>query len=694
MSRVLRPVLAFVLVILLAACAQDPAQYAEIADSLAAPQSDAVEQAYRENLAGLVARDGIDRLARANGLGPDRSAFDAGRKVWQADLALARHAPAAQPVTVAAGADARRFDGLWRTARSSLYLGPAGPASGSAPFAFSGVQARRVEIRLVPLGDRGVRLTLRCDGPLTVAAGSGTTRHAAGDTISITAEPPSRAAADVLLYPQPGLNRCAARADFAAGARVFEIVREETAKPGLAAFDQRFDVCRTPGRPGQTPLERAFHDPRWLSQTCEFRPGGIDVLTGETAGFEAKVKALLGHGLGARFYREANPEAAIDFSGAPRLSLIYVSYLDIKADFSGRVLDRLLRFHAGRGATIRIMTSDVLLRDKDRAMVEALAADHLNVQLQSFAWKAPAGSRVEDALSELHKVHHVKMLAALSPQPGRSAVIIGGRNIHDGFLFPDPVDLSGFSSLQHYTRRRGLTLNYYSNWRDLDVAIHDDAAVKGMAAHLSTLWHADADTGVFRPFSLGGSKGRAPAGATARHFVSVPYADGRALEAYYVELIDAARQRIEIVNPYLNLTPAIRAAVERALKRGVAITIIGRVDLAGDLGGAILTALNGMFVAEFADRIAIYDYKDPKILLHSKLLMIDGSLVVVSSVNLNNRSFIHDSENGIAVLDRGFYAEMKRVFEDYRDHAARLDGAEPEPLWRLLFKSKILREAL
>ena len=97
--------------------------------------------------------------------------------------------------------------------------------------------------------------------------------------------------------------------------------------------------------------------------------------------------------------------------------------------------------------------------------------------------------------------------------------------------------------------------------------------------HLSTLWLRDADTNISRPFSIPvRASGRRPQGV-ARHFISVPYEDGHALENYFVELIDTAEHHIEIVNPYLNLTPKLALAMDRALARGVKVDIIGRIDL-------------------------------------------------------------------------------------------------------------------
>lgn len=83
----------------------------------------------------------------------------------------------------------------------------------------------------------------------------------------------------------------------------------------------------------------------------------------------------------------------------------------------------------------------------------------------------------------------------------------------------------------------------------------------------------------------------------------------------------------------------------------------------------MLTALNKLFVAKYGDRINIREFKAPEVVLHSKIMMIDERLVTISSVNLNNRSFFHDLENGMMVLDPAFYARMKPVYDDYVAHS-------------------------
>ncbi|TIW89160.1 MAG: phosphatidylserine/phosphatidylglycerophosphate/cardiolipin synthase family protein, partial [Mesorhizobium sp.] len=491
------------------------------------------------------------------------------------------------------------------------------------------------------------------------------------------------------------LNRCTARirSSLAPTGAPLTIQREETADPALASLDSRYQRCPVPDGAGLDALERAFYAGRWLSQTCAMPIGQPRLLRKSRDGFNAKVEALMGAPLSDAAIDKGDPELPLDFSKVPRLKLIYLSSLEFKADFSGRIIERLIRHHAALGAKVRIMVTDVLERDKDDAMLQRLAAEFPNVELQEYRWRADHGAPIDEQISQLHKTHHIKMLATLAQDPARSRVIIGGRNIHDGFLFHRPIDLSRYPDLEQYGKTDGLSLNYYSNWSDFDIEFADTATVETLAAHLSTIWLRDADTNLARPFSVPVHGDGLPSG-NVRHFISVPYEDDHALEAYFVELVDAAQHHIQIVNPYLNLTPSLARAFDRALARGVKIDIVGRIDLKGDIGGRFLTALNKLFVEKYGDRIDIREFKAPDVVLHSKIMLIDERLVAISSVNLNNRSFFHDSENGMMVLDPAFYARMKPVYDDYLAHSNPVSTKLTIPwAYRLLFDEAWVRQA-
>ncbi|KAA3446924.1 phospholipase [Mesorhizobium sp. SARCC-RB16n] len=651
---------------------------------------------YERRFLALLANNQLGAMDRANGTGPfGRNRRDVQNRDFQATystlLQLAGPVASARVQPAGSSGGDGHFDGRWRVSRQTLYVDAAARLSAPKIFDFSGLQARSTEIVVRQAGRQPADIEGSCDGALAIRA-AGTSR-----TIAAGAAFRFRLSGEddtVSLFPGDSLNRCTARirSSLAPTGAPLTIRREETADPALASLDSRYQRCPVPAA-GLDALQRAFYASRWLSQTCAMPIGEPRLLRKSRDGFNAKVEALMGAPLPDAAIDKGDPELPLDFSKAPRLKLIYLSSLEFKADFSGRIIERLIRHHAALGTKVRIMVTDVLERDKDDAMLHRLAAEFPNVELQEYRWRADHGAPIDEQLSQLHKVHHVKMLATLAQDPARSRVIIGGRNIHDGFLFHQPIDLSRYPDLEQYGKTDGFSLNYYSNWSDFDIEFADRAAVEALAAHLSTIWLRDADTNLARPFSVPVRAGGHPRG-NARHFISVPYEDDHALEAYFVELVDAAQHHIQIVNPYLNLTPSLARAFDRALARGVKIDIVGRIDLKGDIGGRFLTALNKLFVEKYGDRIDIREFKAPDVVLHSKIMMIDERLVAISSVNLNNRSFFHDSENGMVVLDPAFYARMKPVYDDYLAHSNPVSTDVTIPwAYRLLFDEAWVRQA-
>ncbi|WP_292348414.1 phosphatidylserine/phosphatidylglycerophosphate/cardiolipin synthase family protein [Mesorhizobium sp.] len=656
------------------------------------------DSAYEKRFQALLAQSRLDALDRTNGTGRfgydwrdiHNSRFQATYRALQ-QLAKPLDTTAVTPARGKPGED--HFTGRWRMSRQTLYLDAAARPFAPKTFSFSGLEARSVEIVLSQAGQKPLDIGGTCDGPLAIRASGRSSTIAAGSAFHLTL-PAGEVSAS--LYPGEALSRCdlSVSSGLAPAGAPLTIFREEVADPWVAGLDSRYDRCPVPDPDGLKELDRVFYAGRWLSQTCALPLGKPQLLRKSRDGFNAKVEALLGERLPDSAFDKADPELPLDFSHAPKLRLIYLSSLEFKADFSGRIIERLIRHHAASGTKVRILVTDVLEREKDDAMLHRLAAEFPNVQLQEYRWRADHGAPIDEQISQLHKTHHVKMLATLAEDPGRSRVIIGGRNIHDGFLFHKPVDLSRYPDLQQYGRTDGFSLNYYSNWSDFDVEIADPATVETLAAHLSTVWLRDPDTNISRPFSIPvRASGRPPQGV-ARHFISVPYEDGHALESYFVELIDTAEHHIQIVNPYLNLTPKLALAFDRALARGVKIDIVGRIDLKGDIGGKFLTALNKLFVEKYGDRIDIREFKAPDVVLHSKIMMIDERLVTISSVNLNNRSFFHDSENGMTVLDPAFYARMKPVYDDYLAHSKPVATNVTIPwAYRLLFREGWVKQA-
>ncbi|WP_083195051.1 phosphatidylserine/phosphatidylglycerophosphate/cardiolipin synthase family protein [Pararhodobacter sp. CCB-MM2] len=566
-----------------------------------------------------------------------------------------------------------------RHAVTTLILTDEGPAEGQTR-AYVGAQgADRISLGFVARGRGAYTVEAQCDGPARVWRAASERDEArrlalawvpAGTALRLRVEPGERHRSRMDLSPE--VTRC--DLTVTPGGRPawsLTLLREDTALPRIAALDAPMPGCEGGGTDA---LTRAMMATGALSASCPMPAGETTLLVDGTDALNARVEALTGRRLSRAALEQADPDLPLDFSDAPQLDLIYVNYLNMNADFAGYLLTRMLAWHAERGTIVRLLVSEIMLTDTDRALFEGLAARYPTVQIQAYQMPARSAHGFEGQFARLHRVTHVKLFATVARTPGRSVAIIGGRNIHEGYFFPEPRDLDDFDFLHQYDPDEMRVTGGFTAYEDAELAFHGDAQVRRIVQQTGALWHRDHETQVMAPPA--GLHPANPTEGAMRSFISVPYADGAALELWFARLIDAAQQRIRIASPYLNLPPLIEAAMERARARGVSVDVVAtvRVREATDF---MVTGLNRRFANRHGGWLHFYDYDPLPLLMHTKAIVIDDRLVVMGSVNLNQRSFLHDLENGVVILDRGFARQVDRLIQHYIDRAEPVPPGQP-----------------
>ncbi len=572
------------------------------------------------------------------------------------------------------------LDQNWREATANLYMTRQGPVGGAADFLVPMNAARTTEITLNSLAHKDIDATLVCNGKarLKGAALKSTTLRP-GQEVGFRIA--ARSHDKVVLAWSSAVTEC--NLTWGEGAMI-TLKREDLARPDLARLDQTEDTCRAPDPARMDALQSAFYADRWLSQTCAQTTGPVRLLSQPLRALNARVEALTGRMVSEAALRAGNPDMALDFSRAPKLDMIYVSYLLMRADFSGYLVKRMLAWHAARGTIVRILLTDKLMLDQDRALFEELAADYPSVQIQYFTWTRPGLKNPAELIDTLQRAHHIKVFATLSSEPGRSRFIVGGRNIWDGFFFDHPIDLSAYPNLRTYDENGAQGLMYYSIYADFEIEMRRDQSVRNFMAQLSTFWHRDQRRQVARPMAVTTDVGGAPRNGVTRHFLSLPWADNQAQEQYFAELFDAAETEITIVTPFMYPTPKIVNAMLRARARGVRVVVVARIN-STDPSGSFITAMNHGFVKRWAGEFEVYDYVPGRRMMHTKLILIDGRLSVVTSSNMNRRSFLHDTENGLVFLDRSVTRKLEALVDRYLATANRLEpGGELPPFDRVM----------
>lgn len=153
----------------------------------------------------------------------------------------------------------------------------------------------------------------------------------------------------------------------------------------------------------------------------------------------------------------------------------------------------------------------------------------------------------------------------------------------------------------------------------------------------------------------------------------------RSIARMYTKALGRARSFIYVEDQYF-WSEEIASLYEAALKRAPDLRLIVVVPRHPDRNGMIsgptnrlgqLTMMKSLARAG-GDRVAVYDLENERgdaIYVHAKVVVIDDVFAMLGSDNMNRRSWTHDSELSIAVLDE------ERDEREPRDPAGLGDGA-------------------
>src|SRR6185312_5791010 len=137
--------------------------------------------------------------------------------------------------------------------------------------------------------------------------------------------------------------------------------------------------------------------------------------------------------------------------------------------------------------------------------------------------------------------------------------------------------------------------------------------------------------------------------------------------------LDASQHRIFLTTAYLVPTRRLMRTLLRAARRGVEVHLMlpGVSDF-----WAPLQAGRSHYSKLLRAGIHLHELHDT--LLHAKTCVIDGLWTTVGSSNLDWRSFLHNAEANLVILDASLAQEMERVF---MADVARAQGIDREQ-WR------------
>jgi len=152
-----------------------------------------------------------------------------------------------------------------------------------------------------------------------------------------------------------------------------------------------------------------------------------------------------------------------------------------------------------------------------------------------------------------------------------------------------------------------------------------------------------------------------PHATAARSIVlwSNPMSGASNVKLLYLLAISAARQSIDIANPYFVPDHVSIDLFRDAVKRGVRV----RVMVAGVRNDTYITRLNSvrLYGALLDAGVAIYEYD--RTMMHHKIMIVDGLWSTIGTANFDNRSFSHNEESNVCLCDERFADELTQTFE-------------------------------
>jgi cardiolipin synthase A/B len=206
-------------------------------------------------------------------------------------------------------------------------------------------------------------------------------------------------------------------------------------------------------------------------------------------------------------------------------------------------------------------------------------------------------------------------------------------------------------------RRRGLSQQkaLHEGWRDTHLEVRGTAA-KELERLFRETWRDAECKGEVTPAY---QERAVAAGATLVQVVaSTPDDTTNEIYATLLSVITYAQKNVDITMAYFVPDDILENAIKAAAKRGVVVRII--LPSYSDFSG-VFYAGRAHYDELLESGVRLYELESA--FLHSKSIVVDGVWSSIGSTNFDWRSFVHNNEISVCVIDEQFAQAMARMFE-------------------------------
>ena len=304
-------------------------------------------------------------------------------------------------------------------------------------------------------------------------------------------------------------------------------------------------------------------------------------------------------------------------------SSVHLEYFNFRNDSIASLLFDILREKRKQGVEVR-------------ALFDGFGNDSNNQPLKKHHIKSLRADSID-----IHEYDPVRFpwVNHIWPRDHRKIVVIDGRIAYTG----------GMNVADYYI----VGTKQVGEWRDMHCRI-EGPVVNELQEIFARIWQKVTKEQLNdSKYYQGQDKGNKMVGITNRE----PNKTNKIMRQFYISALDDAQDSIQIINPYFTLTPSVKKAIHRAIKRGV------KVDILVSAKSDIPLTPDAVFynVHKLMKKGANIWLYQPGF-HHSKIMMVDGRFCTVGSTNLDARSLRYDYEVNALIINKQVTQELQDMF--------------------------------
>jgi cardiolipin synthase len=310
------------------------------------------------------------------------------------------------------------------------------------------------------------------------------------------------------------------------------------------------------------------------------------------------------------------------------------SFIFEEAVEGDRTLSKLLGEAAGRGVRVYVLYDAIGSLTTDAEFLAGLKQHQ--VALCAFNPLNPLDQR----------------FAGLNQRDHRKIVVVDGeRAFAGGINFSHAYRIASKQAKSRgFSRQKALD----EGWRDTHVAMRG-TAVKQLERLFREMWGVAECEGEVQPVFV--EKAKSGGNTLMQIVASTPKDEFNEVYVTLLSVLTYAQKSIDITMAYFVPDDALEEALREAAKRGVRVRMI--LPSYSDFSG-VFYAGRAHYDELLEAGVEIYELESA--FLHSKSIVVDGVWSSIGSTNFDWRSFVHNYEISVCVIDEAFARRMDEMF--------------------------------